>query len=491
MKSIAINPIGAEAPVTGTTASGPAAAAPAGERSAFRAAVRAKAPAMKSLNGRVFLIVFLATVVIQALSFGGVMLFHGKESRRQMYDFVAADLDFVCKFLREQPPERRHDLITKLDRGYYHLILKSADTDYPTYDSAAMRGKVSIVQERVGASTPVRGVRFGTAPDAAVGIEMPIDKAHKLFVKFDGKDPPFSPPPVNVILAYLALVTLAVLPFAWYAVCIATRPLSRFKDAAQALSKNLNSPQMCAEEGPVEVRDAARAFNSMQRAIQKHIDERTQILASISHDLKTPLTRLRLRLADGATNGSASGATNGQRAKLEADIDAMSALVQEGLDFAASAQLREQRAPLDINLLLEDMAESAADIGQRVEVSGRLAKPYPCAPRAVERALQNLVDNAIKYGGSACIRVRDSADRIEICVEDDGPGLTQDMLQRAFDPFFRGEQSRNRGTGGTGLGLAIARNLIRAHGGDIVLENRPTGGLAARIVLPPHAPTHA
>jgi protein-histidine pros-kinase len=484
MKSMAINPLGADAPGVGA-----AAAAAAGGTTADGAATRApsrgdtwraRAPGMKSLNGRVFMIVFLATVVIQALSFGGVMLFHGMESRRQMYEFVAADLDFVCRFLREQPPERRAEVLAHLNRGYYQLMLEPAAKEFPLHDTASMREKVALVQERVGASTPVRPIQFGPAHDAPVGMELPIDVAQKLVVRFEGKEPPFSPPPIKVIFAYLALVTLAVLPFAWYAVCIATGPLSRFKDAAKALSRNLNSPQMCVEEGPVEVRDAAAAFNAMQRAIQKHVDERTQILASISHDLKTPLTRLRLRLAEGGNHGAA----NGQRAKLEADIDAMSALVQEGLDFAASAQLREQRAPLDINLLLEDMADAAADMGQKVELVGRLAKPYACAPRAVERALQNLVDNAIKYGGAARIRVRDEADRIEICVEDDGPGLPPELLQRAFDPFFRGEQSRNRGTGGTGLGLAIARNLIRAHGGDIVLENRAAGGLAARVVLP-------
>jgi signal transduction histidine kinase len=482
MKSIAIESLGAAdaAGAAGANVGAAGAAGATGERRTFKDKVKAKAPGMKSLNGRVFLIVFLATVVIQALSFGGVMAFHGMESRRQMYEFLGADLDFIVKFLRGKPLDERNDLVAQLNRGYYSLSLEPATLIRPLCEDIKMHQTAAVVQDKVGSDVPVRAVMLGTGRHMQSALELPVDSTQKLLVAFADKSPPFSPPPVTTILAYLALVTLAVLPFAWYAVCIATRPLSRFKEAAKALSQNLNSPQMCAEEGPVEVRDAARAFNSMQRAIQKHIDERTQVLASISHDLKTPLTRLRLRLADGATNG--------QRSKLEADIDAMSALVQEGLDFAASAQLREQRAPLDINRLLEDMAESAADMGHKVEVSGRLANPYPCAPRAVERALQNLVDNALKYGGGACIRVRDEIDWIEIAVEDEGPGLSPELLQRAFDPFFRGEQSRNRGTGGTGLGLAIARNLIRAHGGDIVLENRAAGGLAARVVLPHATP---
>lgn len=464
-----------------TAGSVPAAAAPvdAGaprDEGRFAAWRRTLTPVRNSLNGRVFLVVFLATAVIQALSFGGVMLFHGMESRRQMYEFVAADLDFVVTFLREQPADRRAAAVQHLNRGYYQLRVEPASVVFPYNDARGLREKIAPVQERLGPSTPVRPIRAGDASDAPWGMELPVDAAHKLVVVFEGKEPPFSPPPIAFVLAYIALVTLAVLPFAWYAVCIATRPLARFRDAVQALTRDLDAPAPCPEEGPIEVRETARAFNAMQRAIRRHIDERTQILASISHDLKTPLTRLKLRLADGVGNG--------QRAKLEADIDAMSALLQEGLDYAASTRLREERAPVDLNRLLEDMAEAAADVGERVDVHGRIARPYPCAPRALERALQNLIDNAVNYGGGAHVSLRDLPDRVEICVEDDGPGLPPELLQRAFEPFVRGEQSRNRATGGTGLGLAIARNVVRAHGGDITLSNRTGGGLAALIVLP-------
>jgi len=322
---------------------------------------------------------------------------------------------------------------------------------------------------------PVRPIAIEEGGKHVPGLEFPVDGAQTLLVLFADKEMPFAPPPIRVILAYLLAVALATVLAAWFAVRLATQPLSRMAAAARALGANLNAPQI-PEAGPTEVAGAARAFNAMQRAIQKHLDERTQILASISHDLKTPLTRLRLRVANVTPVES--------RARLEADIDAMSALIQEGLDYAASEKLREQRAPLDLNRLVEDIAERGGDTGHRVETSGRVDKPYECAPRALERAIQNLVDNAVKYGGRAHIRLQNGADHVEIRVEDDGPGMPEELLHKAFDPFFRAEHSRSRETGGTGLGLSIARNLVRAHGGDIHLENRAAGGLTARVVLP-------
>lgn len=428
---------------------------------------------MKSLAGRMFVILLLATVAIQVLSFGGVLVAAGTDYRRQMYEFMAADLDFVHRFLRTQPPAQRGDWLARLNRGYYELLLQPIGEQNPSLVRSQLDATALPIQRKVGPQVTVRPILIAALN--VPGLEIPIDGVHKLVVSFEGRDPPLSPPPLGVILGYLAAVMLGVMLVAWLAVRLATRPLSQLAAAARTLGANLNAPQV-AETGPTEVAGAARAFNAMQRAIQKHLDERTQILTSISHDLKTPLTRLRLRAADIAPAE--------QRTRFEADIDAMAALVQEGLDYAQSAQLREVRVPLDINRLIEDIAERGGDMDHRVSIAGALADPYDCAPRAIERAIQNLVDNAVKYGGSAHISVHEQPDSIEIRVEDDGPGLPDDLLQKMFDPFVRGENSRNRETGGTGLGLSIARNLVRGHGGEIRLENRPQGGLAAHVTLP-------
>ncbi len=430
---------------------------------------------MKSLAARVFAILLIATVAIQVASFGGMLKFIGRDVHRDMYEFMAADLDFVRNFLLSQPVWERDASLAGLNRGYYRLVLQPAGTVNPSHDNSKLRETVALVQSKLGPGVPVRPIAIEEGGKHVPGLEFPVDGAQTLLVLFADKEMPFAPPPIRVILAYLLAVALATVLAAWFAVRLATQPLSRMAAAARALGANLNAPQI-PEAGPTEVAGAARAFNAMQRAIQKHLDERTQILASISHDLKTPLTRLRLRVANVTPVES--------RARLEADIDAMSALIQEGLDYAASEKLREQRAPLDLNRLVEDIAERGGDTGHRVETSGRVDKPYECAPRALERAIQNLVDNAVKYGGRAHIRLQNGADHVEIRVEDDGPGMPEELLHKAFDPFFRAEHSRSRETGGTGLGLSIARNLVRAHGGDIHLENRAAGGLTARVVLP-------
>ncbi|HEU0201623.1 MAG TPA: ATP-binding protein [Burkholderiaceae bacterium] len=431
---------------------------------------------MKSLAGRVFLILALATTAIQVLSFGGVLALTAREGRQTMFRFLAADVAFVQDLLRTQTPPLRETTLGLLNgRGYYELILQPVAQQNRITDDRSLAETAAPVQARLGPEQKVTPVLVPLPGDVLPALELPLDREQKLIVAFPDKKPPFAPPPPTVILLYIAVVSLSVMVVAWFAVRLATRPLARLAEAARVLGANLNAAQI-PETGTTEVASAARAFNAMQRAIQKHVDERTQILASISHDLKTPLTRLRLRLANLSPADP--------RARCEEDIDAMNALVQEGLDYAASAQLRERRVPLDLNRLIEDLAERAGDMGQRVTTSGKLAAPLQCAPRALERAIQNLIDNAVKYGDGAHIALDENAEHVEIRIEDNGPGLPDELLEKAFDPFFRAEQSRSRETGGTGLGLSIARNLVRAHGGEIDLANRSAGGLTARIRLP-------
>ena len=196
----------------------------------------------------------------------------------------------------------------------------------------------------------------------------------------------------------------------------------------------------------------------------------------MSHDLKTPITRLRLRaemLEDEAL-----------RAKFAKDLDEMEAMVAQTLDFMRDASTQEALQRVDAMALLESLQTDYQDTGSRIEIEGSIAQPYPGRPLALRRCLTNLVDNAIRYGGRATIKVEDAADRLTIRVLDDGPGIPEQELEQAFEPFFRGEASRSRETGGTGLGLGIARNIARAHGGDLVLRNRPEGGLEAILSLP-------
>jgi signal transduction histidine kinase len=230
------------------------------------------------------------------------------------------------------------------------------------------------------------------------------------------------------------------------------------------------------ETGPVEVVRAARAFNTMQSRLAAHMRERTQVLAAMSHDLKTPITRLRLRaemLDDELL-----------RAKFTSDLQEMEAMVTAALDFLRGMENSEPVQPVDIMSLLESLQADRQETGGSVQIEGGTAQPYRGRAQALKRCIGNLVENAIKYGRHARIVVEDSHGQLVLRIQDDGPGIPADQLGKVFEPFYRLESSRNRDTGGSGLGLAIARGVAELHGGSVTLANRPQGGLEATLTLP-------
>jgi signal transduction histidine kinase len=436
---------------------------------------------MKSLAARLFLILVLVTLGIQVFSFGGVVVLMGREGRTSMNEFMATDVVFTKTRLQNLPQAERSAQLNELNqRGQYRLTLEDVgEASHPSLASAALEDTAAVLQKHLGqaglrSDKPARPILWRPQDEACPAIELPFNAQQNLIVSFPGRKPPFAPPSMSTALVYLLVVSLLVMAAAWWAVRLATRPLTRLANAAQSLGQNLDAPPL-PETGPSEVRRASSAFNTMQRAIQAHLNERTQILASISHDLKTPLTRLRLRL------GTLPEGEDRQR--LEQDIDAMNLLIQEGLDYAHSSQLREPLVPVDVNALLETVVERYTDMGQSVQLEGNASNPVQCAPRALERALQNLVDNAVKYGERARIQLRQDRQTLHIRIEDDGPGVPPALLDKILEPFFRTETSRNRDTGGTGLGLAIAHNLLRAQGAQLSLTNREPQGLVATVVF--------
>jgi signal transduction histidine kinase len=280
--------------------------------------------------------------------------------------------------------------------------------------------------------------------------------------------------PLRLALTLLILLG-TVIALSLVAVRWATGPLSELATAAEKLGEDINRPPL-PETGPSEAQRAARAFNTMQRRLSRYIADRTRIFTAMSHDLKTPITRLRLRsemLEDEAL-----------QAKFAKDLEEMESMVTQTLDFMRDASTQEAVQPVDTMALLESLQTDYEDTGNKVEIEGSIGRPYPGRPLALRRCLTNLVDNAIRYGGGAVVKVEDAADQLTIRVLDRGPGIAADELEQAFEPFFRAEASRSRDTGGTGLGLGIARNIARAHGGDLVLRNRPEGGLEAILTLP-------
>ena len=293
-------------------------------------------------------------------------------------------------------------------------------------------------------------------------------------VTFDSRQPEQTHNWPYRLLLSLAVLLIAVVAVSLIAVRWATRPLNELADAADELGGNINRPPL-EERGPVEVVRAARAFNTMQARLASYIRDRTRVLAAMSHDLKTPITRLRLRaelLEDPLV-----------RAKFTKDLDEMESMVGATLDFLRGQEVGEPVQPVDVTALLESLQADMAEIGGPVRIEGNARAPFPGRPQAMKRCLANLIENAVKYGKSAVVAIDDNDSRLEIRIRDEGPGLPQAELEKVFEPFYRVESSRSRETGGTGLGLTIARSVAEAHGGSLVLSNRAGGGLEARLIL--------
>ncbi len=269
-------------------------------------------------------------------------------------------------------------------------------------------------------------------------------------------------------IAALALTLVAILMARWI-----TRPL---KDIAQAAERVGLGEEVAPipECGPNDIRCTAAAFNRMQTRLRRFIEDRTRMLAAIGHDLRTPITAMRLRaefVADEET-----------KKKLIAALDEMQGMTEATLAFAREDAVREETRTVDLSALFESLCADLGDLGWDVTFSNGEKIPYRCRPDTLRRAARNLIENAVRYGDRARVSLSIEGDTIEITVEDDGSGIPEQEFERVFQPFVRLESSRNRATGGVGLGLSIARSIVRAHGGDIALTNG--SGLHVVVKLP-------
>ncbi|MCW9045233.1 MAG: ATP-binding protein [Alphaproteobacteria bacterium] len=276
------------------------------------------------------------------------------------------------------------------------------------------------------------------------------------------------------LLSLLSMV-IAVVVLSIWVVRRLTSPLRSLGQAAQRLGKDVNAPSLD-EKGPKEIRDAAMAFNEMQARIKRLIENRTSMLAAISHDLRTPITLLRLRteLIEDLED----------KPKMLATLDEMEHMIATTLDFARQDALQEERKITDISALLETICSDASDTGLNVSYEPEIKVLYNCQPVALKRALINLVENAVKYGGKANVALTKSETSFSVTVEDNGPGIAPNKLDKVFQPFYRCEESRNKNTGGFGLGLSVTQSVAHAHGGEVTLENKPDKGLRATFTLP-------
>lgn len=253
------------------------------------------------------------------------------------------------------------------------------------------------------------------------------------------------------------------------------RPLQRLTDFAERLGRG-EEVELLPEAGPEDIRRTTASFNRMQERIHRFVEDRTRMLAAISHDLRTPITSLRLR-AEFVEDPE-------MREKLIATLDEMQAMTEAALAFAREEATVEPTRTMDLDALIESLCVDLAEMGWDVKFEDGDRVPWRGRADGLRRALRNLIENAVRYGGRARVKLTVLDEWFEIGVEDDGPGIPEKDLERVFAPFVRLESSRNRATGGVGLGLAIARSIVRSHGGDILLANRREGGLRATIRLP-------
>ncbi|HTW28176.1 MAG TPA: ATP-binding protein [Acetobacteraceae bacterium] len=320
-------------------------------------------------------------------------------------------------------------------------------------------------------------LRAGPKPHQLLaGMQLPDGAWLKLRMEMPPPTPWHSP---TFLIAFLLMTAAAAVLILW-AVRRLTEPVRTLAAAAERLGRDVNAPPML-EEGPTEIATAAAAFNTMAARIRRFVQDRTFLLTAIGHDLRTPITRLKLR-AEFVEDEE-------QRRKMLADLDELESMVAATLAFGRDDASSEPVAPLDLSALLRTVLDEAGDarpeLADQLELSGPAHLIFPARPMALKRALANLIGNAVAYGGAARVTLSPpKAGTVFITIDDDGPGIPPGELDRVFEPFHRVEGSRNRETGGTGLGLPIARNILRGHGGDVVLANRPHGGARVTVTLP-------
>ena len=368
---------------------------------------------------------------------------------------------------RQALSEQFHDSSLRIQLA--KKSLQSNRTDEP--NNPKFKLFRSTLHQQLGNQQPTRIIIAETAPQILL-LHVYLQDGSTLIMQTDLKH---DDEEGSSVLLHLVIILITIMGFSYVAVRWVTRPLQQLASAAEDLGKDIHRPPLD-ESGPIEVSRAAHAFNTMQARLIRHIQDRAQLLAAISHDLKTPITRLRLRtelLDDGDI-----------RVRFQKDLDEMETMVMATLDFMRGVGQQEAFQSVDMMALLESIQADAQEMNANVNIYGTVLSPYLGKPSALKRCISNLIDNALKYGHCATLFVEDSDDFCIIRILDQGPGIPKDQLKTVFTPYYRLESSRNRDSGGTGLGLSIAQDIAESHGGNLVLYNTAEGGLEVVLTLP-------
>lgn len=436
----------------------------------------------RSLAVRLFLLL-LAGVLLAVFVTLGLALRERSHIVHSFREQGAADrIADILHLLSVLPPEQRLAAVHALPSGQWSIRAAGEAAELvqsqPSFTAALSEAAGPTVSVETAWRTVNSGCRDDEAacpPSRTLGARVRFADGQRVLIEARRELPPPRQPRAVGFIANLSILAGLLAILAWFAVRLVLQPLRHLVQAAESFGLDPEHPAVD-ESGPVEVRQAARTFNRMRERLRSHIEERTRILAAITHDLKTPLTRLRLRLEQCRDEPL--------RIRLAEDVAAMQALIDEGLDFARSLDSGPPPQIIDLSALLQSLCDDIVDAGGEARFGGPDGALTLGRPEALRRSFANLIDNAVKYGGKADISLEHSGGDWLIRITDSGPGIPEEHLDEVMQPFFRLETSRSRETGGTGLGLSIAANLLAAQGGTLSLHNRPQGGLEVRVRLP-------
>ena len=426
----------------------------------------------RGLLGRSLLIIIVPLVVLQVVS--GIIFYdrHWANVSRHRANALSGDVAMLVHLLRDIEPGTRQksvlgiahralDLIVRFERG--EILPNEAFEPKGTLQRTLARSLAQIVQRPfvIDSTSEARRVLIAVQlPEGVLHVSANVERLISSTTK--------------IFILWMVGTSLVLFGVATIFMRNQVSPLRRLASAAENFGKGRDTPNF-SPSGATEVRQAAAAFMSMRDRIQRQIQQRTEMLAGVSHDLRTPLTRMKLQLA--MLGG------NTEIKELNSDVAAMEGMIEGYLNFARG-EGSETPTPTDAQKLLEEVVHEARRNGVEASFEMTHSIELPLARNAFKRCLTNLIDNAARHGDNVAVSGQRNGNILEFMIDDDGPGIVEDMREEVFRPFFRLDHSRNVATGGTGLGLSIARDIVRSHGGDIMLSDSPLGGLRATIRVP-------
>jgi len=426
-----------------------------------------------SLFANIFIVLTLGMLADQLLSYKLVSNVLEKQTREKMFSFMEADIAFVVEVLNDIPPANRFEKMGKINRGFYPMAIFTNEISNPIIPRQRFEALYKVsdnISMRLGIEK-LHWYWIGIAEDSRPAMYIPLNG--KQFLEVDATDP-IPELPLVMFAIYLSGIFAIVSFFAWLALNMALSPLGRLVDSAASLGRDIKTPIRASNESH-EIEIVSDVLEKMRLRIVDEFDRHTEMLAAISHDLQTPITRVLLRVESIDEADVKRG--------ISSDLTYMSSLISKILEYGRTSKLSFEPVLIDFDALLEMLVNQAKDQGFDITLEGRLNDPIWGSMNELRRAIQNVLDNAFKYGDKAHVKVFRDQKNLVLSIQDEGSGIADSEMKQIVNPFFRADKSRNSLSGGSGLGLSITRNIISAHNGNLIFQNRPKG-LEVRIEIP-------